>query len=354
MPNNEAHTNRGETMRRAIIVGPGRIAFEEIPIPRPSPDQVLVKVRACAICTWEQRMYSGEDKYYPMAGGHEVSGVVADKGELVFGVEVGDHVAIAGLKRCYQCESCRRGYNNICENMYKMPDPQNPPGPGGFGEYALRYGADCFKIAEEVRFEHAALTEPLACVLRSVQRAELQPGERVVIVGAGIMGMLHLQLAKRYHAVVIVSEPDAERRQEALALGADHAFDPLEQDYVETIRALTGGQGANVTFICVARHSTVALAVTAAAQNGRVLCYSSFHPKGQKIAVDPDIFHKKEVVLTGTMSQTREDFYGAAELISKRLIDLEPMISATYRLDDIEQAFEAAMSVDTYRVLVKP
>ena len=347
-------SNDGKTMRRAIMTGPGQIGFVDIPVPTPGPDEVLIKVHACAICTWEQRMYTGEEKYYPIAGGHEVSGVVEDKGDLVFGLEPGDHVSVAGLKRCYQCESCRRGYNNICENMYKMRDAQNPPGPGGFGDYVLRSGVDCYKIARDVPYEHAALTEPLACVTRSVQRAQLQPGERVVIVGAGIMGMLHLLLAKSYNAVVIVSEPNEQRRRKALELGAHHAFNPLEQDYVETVKALGGGQGANVTFICVAHHATVEPAVVASAQNGRVLCYTSFHPKGQKIQVDPDIFHKNEVTLTGTMSQTREDFYTAAELISNKLIDLEPLISATFPLDDIENAIKAALNVDTYRVLVAP
>jgi L-iditol 2-dehydrogenase len=258
------------------------------------------------------------------------------------------------LKRCNQCESCRRGYNNICENMFKMRDAESPPGPGGFGEYVVRLGADCYKIAPDVPFEHAALSEPLACVLRSVQRAQLQPGERVVIIGAGIMGMLHLQLARSYNTIVIVSEPEAHRRQKALELGAAYAFNPLEQDYVETVRSLTGGLGASATFVCVAHHATIEPAVVASAQNGRVLCYSSFHPKGKKIEVDPDIFHKKEVTLTGTMSQTREDFFAAAEIISHRLIDLEPLISATYPLYEIEKAVQAALSVDTYRVLVTP
>jgi L-iditol 2-dehydrogenase len=235
-----------------------------------------------------------------------------------------------------------------------MRDAQNPPGPGGFGDYVLRSGTDCYKIAEDAPYEQAALTEPLACVTRSIQRAQLQPGERVVIVGAGIMGMLHLQLAKSYNAVIIVSEPNELRRRKAIELGAHHAFNPLEQDYVETVKALGEGQGANATFICVAHHATVEPAIVASAQNGRVLCYSSFFPKGQKVEIDPDIFHKYEVTLTGTMSQTREDFYAAAELIYNKLIDLEPLISATFPLTDIENAVKAAIDVDTYRVLVVP
>ncbi len=336
-------------MRRAIMAAPGEIEFEELEIPEPGSDQALIKVHSCALCTWEQRMYTGDEPIYPMAGGHEVSGIVEKVGERVFNVQPGDHVTLSGLYRCHQCESCLRGYENICENMYKVRNP-----PGGLGEYVLRYGADCFKIADDVPFEHASLSEPLACVLRSVKQSKLQGGERVVIVGAGLMGLLHLVLAKNLGAVVFVSEPDESRQQKALEMGADLAFNPLEEDYVEKVKALTNGRGADVTYVCVAHPSTVEPAVAASANAGRVLLYSSFFPKGQKIEVDPNIFHKKEVVLTGTMSQTRGEFLEAAQLISNRTVDLEPLISATYPLDQVKEAFDEALKINTYRVVVQP
>ncbi|HEX9013230.1 MAG TPA: zinc-binding dehydrogenase [Anaerolineaceae bacterium] len=342
----------GNHMTRAVLTAPHQIQFEEIAIPVPADNQVLVKVHSCALCTFEQRIYGGEEKHYPFAGGHEVSGTVIAKGKFVFGLEPGDHVALAGLVRCGQCESCRRGYDNICENMYKVPDPQG--GPAGLGEYVLRLGADCFKVSPDVSLEHVALAEPLACVLRSVKRAKIQAGERVVIVGAGLMGLLHLQLAKRANAVVIVSEPDPQRQEKARALGADVVFNPLEKDYVQTIMELSGGRGANVTFICVAFPGTIEPAVIASANDGRVLLYSSFFPKGKKIEIDPNIFHKKEVVLTGTMSQTSQDFLEAAEIISNKLIDFEAMISARYPLQDLDAAFQKALTPGSYRVLVQP
>jgi len=344
--------SNGHSMTRSFLVAPRQLKMETLPIPTPADNQALIKVHSCALCTFEQRIYSGEEPHYPFAGGHEVSGTVVSKGRLVFGLAPGDHVALAGLVRCGQCESCRRGYDNICENMYAVQDPQG--GPAGLGEYVLRTGADCFKIAPEVKLEHAALAEPLACVLRSVKRAHLQAGERVVIVGAGIMGLLHLQLAKRDNAVVIVSEPDAARQAKATALGADHVFNPLEKDYVKTVKELTGGRGADVTFICVAHTGTIEPAVIASANDGRVLLYSSFFPKGKKIEVDPNIFHKKEVVLSGTMSQTGQDFFEAAELISRRVLDFQPLISATYPLGQLETAFQVALTPGSYRVLVQP
>jgi len=346
-------TNGGNhRMTRAVMVGPRQIHFEEMPIPTPAPDQALIQVHSCAICTFEQRLYTGDEKLYPFAGGHEVSGTVVDKGKHVFDLEIGDRVTVAGLYRCGQCESCHRGNDNICENVHKVRDQYG--GPGGFGEYLIRLGSDCFKVSKEADLEHVALTEPLACVLRSVKMAKIQPGDRVVVVGAGIMGLMHAQLAKRANAMVIVSEPDAKRREVALALGADLVFNPRENDYVQTVRALGCGRGANVTFICVANPATVEPAVVASANNGRVLCYSSFFPKGEKISVDPNIFHKKEVVLSGTMSQTRQDYFEAAEIISNKLINLTPLVSAKYPLHDLEAAINSALTTGSYRVLVQP
>jgi threonine dehydrogenase-like Zn-dependent dehydrogenase len=341
-------------MRQMVFKGPRELEIQEIPIPEPDRDQVLVKVHSCALCTWEQRLYTGQDPHYPLAGGHEVSGEVIKVGGRVFSVEPGDHVTVSGLVRCEQCESCRRGLNNICENLYKVHEDQPTPGPGGLGEYVLRLGADCYKVPDSVPFEHAALTEPVSCVLRSVKHARLAPREKVMIIGAGIMGMLHLLLAKRRGAEVYMSEPDDGRRKKAVEIGADGTFDPGEVDYVGKVKELTGGRGADVSFVCVPQASTVEPAVNASAPGGRVMLYSSFFPKGEKIQVDPNIFHKTEIELTGTMSQSRQDFFEAAQMIANRELDLDPLISSRFPLEEVQQAFEAALRVDTYRVIVNP
>ncbi len=343
-------------MRRVVLLGPRQLAFQDVPIPAPGPGEVLVNIRACALCTWEQRTYTGEETSVPLLGGHEMSGVVAAVGpDVLLDVKEGDQASIAGLNRCGQCESCRRGYDNICDNARNMRKSLDGIyGPGGLGQYLVANARDVFVFRPAVPFEHAALTEPLACVLRSVKRAAIQQAEKVVIIGGGIMGLLHLQLVKDYHGVVIVSEPNAQRRAKAMSLGATHTLDPLAEDYVERVKALTNGRGADVTFICVSQAPVIEPAINASAKNGRVLMYSSIHPRGRKFEVDPNIFHNNEVTLSGTMSQTRQDFFESAELIGKGLIDLKPLISATYPLSSVQQAFEAALRLDTYRVIVNP
>ena len=343
------------TMKRGVLVAPETVEIQTADVPSPGPREVLVRVRSCAVCTWEQRTYTGVDpRAYPLLGGHEIGGVVEAIGsEVLNDIEVGDHVAVAGLLRCGQCYSCRRGYNNLCDNLFSLRREEGEPwGPGGFGDYIVSQDYQVYKVDKTLTFQEVALSEPLGCVLRSVKRGNIQPGDTVVIVGGGIMGLLHLMLIRGLGAMTIVSELDEQRGAKALALGADHVVNPAESDFVDRVRELTAGRGAEKTFMAVGVPKALEDALEATAKNGQVQVYASIHPRDSTITVNPNIFHDKEITLTGTVSQTREDFYQSAELLSKRLIDVKPLITVQYPLDELEQALKAATRIDTYRVTV--
>jgi threonine dehydrogenase-like Zn-dependent dehydrogenase len=178
--------------------------------------------------------------------------------------------------------------------------------------------------------------------------------DQVVVVGAGIMGILHLMLLKQAGATVFVSEPDPGRAAFALEMGADAIIDPMDGPFPEKVRALTGGRGADAILCAMSIGSVVEQAIEAVAKGGRVHVYASIHPRGIKISVDPNLFHSKEIVLTGTMSQDLQDMCKAVEMISRRRIDLRPLISRTYPLSQLEDALKAALQPDTYRVIVLP
>lgn len=342
-------------MKRAVILGDRKVILEEVPIPEPKDDQVLVRIRSCALCTWEQRTYTGVDTASaPLLGGHEFAGVVEAIGPQVYSVKVGDHVAVSGLTYCGQCYSCRRGLTHLCDNLIRNWVKGQPNGPGGLGEYVLVRGYQVFRIDPDISFEEAALIEPLSCVLRSFQKANVQPGDFVVIIGAGIMGLLHLLLAKGGGATVIVSEIDEGRRQKARELGAHYVVDPQEGDFLARIKDLTEGHGPEVTFVAIGIAPAIEQALKFAAKGGRVLVYAAVHPKGTTITINPNLFHNRELVLTGSVGQTKQDFERAAELISRRIVDLRPLISARFPLQQIIEAFEASLRKDTYRVLVNP
>lgn len=342
-----------ETYKRAVFVGPGEIRIDERPIPEPGPRQALVRVRACALCTWEQRMYTGEQPLYPLAGGHEVSGELVKLGSQVYSdAQIGDRVIAATLTRCGYCESCRRGLDNICDNFRQVFSDTDVPGPAGLAEYVLIDDYQLFKGSNDIPFEELCLTEPLACVVRSVRHAKIERTDNVVVIGAGVMGLLHLVLAQQAGAHVFVSELDAERARFAREMGAETVIDPRKAPFAEQMRELTGGRGADVIFCAVSDASAVEEAIDAVAKGGRVLVYASIHPRGTKITIDPNPFHSREIVLTGTMSQDTSDVLQAARMISEGLIDLEPFISEIIPFDRLEEALQAALEPDTYRVVV--
>jgi threonine dehydrogenase-like Zn-dependent dehydrogenase len=340
-----------------VITGPRQVVFEDVAIPQPGPRQVLVRVAAAALCTWEQRVFAGIDDWsYPLIGGHEFSGeVIAIGTEVAQSLRPGDQVAVAGLRRCGECWACRRGYDNICDKQHAATrEPGKPWGPSGFSQYALVDGYQVYKYPRPVSPYEAALAEPLACVLHDVKRFVPRRGDTAVIVGAGIMGLLHLAALRSSGAVVVVSEPDPVRRAKALEMGAHAAIDPTTEDYVDGVKRLTDGQGASVTYMAIGAPAAIEQAVQASAKRGVVSVYASVHPRGSTIQVDPNVFHYKEVMLTGSLAQDHEDFLDAVWSIAHQTIDLHPVLSASFPLLELENAFAAAMRPDTYRVFVTP
>jgi len=341
------------TFKRSVFVGPRQIRIDEIPIPEPGPRQALVKVRACALCTWERRLYMGEETTYPLAGGHEVSGELVKLGSQIYtDAKIGDRVVAGPLTRCGYCESCRRGLDNICDNSRKPFRNTDVPGPAGLSEYILLDDYQLYKASDSVPFEELCLAEPLACVIRSVRKARVERTDNVVIVGAGVMGLLHLLLTQRCGARVLVSEPHPGRAAFAKEMGAEAIIDPTKAPFAEQVRELTNGRGADVIFCAVSVAQAIEQAVEAAAKGGRVMVYASIHPRGTKISVDPNIFHNKEVALTGTVSQDREDVLQAVRMISTRQINLKPFVSLVLPFEKLDEGFQAAMRLDTYRVVI--
>jgi len=344
-----------ETYKRAVFVGPRQIRFDELPIPEPGPRQALVKVRACALCTWEQRSYTGEEPFYPLSSGHEVSGELVKLGSQVYTeTQIGDRVMALVLTRCGYCESCRRGMDNICDNARKRFRDTDVVGPAGLAGYMLIEDYQLYRAGNDVSFEEICLTEPLACVTRSVRKARVERADTAVVVGAGIMGILHLMLLKKAGARVIVSELNADRAAFARKMGADAVIDSAHDSFVDEVKALTGGRGADVIFCAVSVATAVEQAVEAVAKGGRVHVYASVHPRGTKISVDPNLFHGKEIILTGTMSQDKEDVRQALRMICDGFVDLKPLISLVLPLEKLEEGLQAALRPDTYRVIVTP
>lgn len=342
-------------IKALAITDEKRIETLSLTTPDLAPNEVLVKVRAVALCTLEQRAFKREMKMpLPFLGGHEVSGDIALLGSGVNKKlwKEGQRVAVRMLYSCGECYNCRTGHTNMCTCAQRKPVREGLiPGPGGLCDYIIVQPKDLFLIPDDVSYEEASLTEPLACCVHSVEKANIQFGEDVVVIGGGIMGINHVMLAKKKGARVIISEVDPKRRELALSLGADIAINPMECNAVEEVKKLTDGRGADVVFNTTAISSVVSDAIDMTGACGRMIQYSSLHPDSP-VPVSPQMLHSSEKIITGSISPTERDFFTANRLISKHIIDMKPLIATSFSFNSAQEAFEKAIVPGTYRVIV--
>lgn len=339
----------------ATITEPGKVEFRELTTPELKDKEILVRVHAIALCTLEQRIFKGEVKMpFPCIGGHEVSGEIAELGP---GIDcgcwkVGDRVAVRLLYNCGECYQCRSGHSNLCCHSKHKPVREGfLPGPGGACDYIIVQPTALFPIPDDLPYEQAALTEPLACVVHSINRAGILLGDTVAILGGGVMGQFHTMLAKKKGARVIVSEPDEARRALALKNGADIVIDPSVCDPAEEVRRLTSGTGAEVVFNTTQVAEVFVTALNMVAKRGTVVQYSSVHPD-TPVPVSPHLIHNNEITITGSISPMVEDFYTANRLLSSHIIDCSGLIEKTIPFDAAQTAFEESIKPGTFRVII--
>ena len=344
-------------MKACVLERPQKYSIQDIPMPKVGADEVLVRILVSGICVNDVRDYKGSKWSYPRIGGHEYSAVIEKIGEDVpkESFKIGDKVIAYIIDDCGICYDCKHNHENICESFTKSKAYYNPNGYSGFygfSEYAVVKARNLYVYPKATPDEEAAFSEPLACVLNSIQRSHIKMGDDVVVIGGGVMGLLHVLCAKLQGARVILSEVDAKRREFGLKLGADEVIDPLSSDSIQQVRDLTGGRGADVVENTTAIPSVAIQAIEMCAKNGIVNMFSSIHPN-EPILVDAGRLHSQEITITGTQNGTVETFARAIDCISKRIIDVRPLIEKIFDYQDIEEAIEYASRSDTYKVMLR-
>ena len=342
-------------IRAAVVSGERQISIQTTQTPDLRNNEALVKVRAVALCTLEQRAFLGVMKMpLPFLGGHEVAGDIVALGPTAnkkLWAE-GQRVAVRLLYSCGECHNCRTGHANLCTHAQRKPIREGMfPGPGGLCDYIVVTTNDLYPIPDSLTYEEAALTEPLACCVHSTEKADIQLADDVVVIGGGIMGLNHVMLAKCRGARVILSEVDGERRKLAEELGADITFNPMEVDPVAKVKELTDGRGADVVINTTAIASVVPQAIDMTGPCGRMVQYSSMHPDAPA-PVSPQMLHSTEKIITGSISPTPQDFFKSNRLLSSGIIDMKKLIAARFAFEDAQAAFEQAVVPGTYRVIV--
>lgn len=342
-------------VKAAVVTAPRNIDMIDIETPDLGPREALIRVRAVALCTLEQRVFKGVVKLpLPFLGGHEVAGEIASLGSAANPKvwSVGERVSVRLLYNCGECHYCRKGKTNMCVQALKKPTREGfPPGPGGLCDYIIVETPALYKITDALTFEEASLTEPLACCIHSIERGHIHLSDDVVIIGGGIMGQFHILLAKMQGARVILSEVDEARRALGINMGADIVFNPMETDPVAFVKGLTDGRGADVVFNTTAIGSVMEQAIAMCGKNGRMIQYSSVHPDAPS-PLSPQLLHSSEIILSGSISPDSRDYHTANRLLSLGLVDAKPLIQARFPFAEVQQALEMAIQPGTLRVIV--
>lgn len=349
-----------DTMLAAVYHGPHDIRLEEVERPQPGPGEAVMRVRAASICATDLRIFNhGHFKISEGTVrilGHELAGEIVAVGERVTYLTPGTRVAVAPNVGCGACWECVQGNNNLCPDY----DACGITLDGGFAEYmlitapAVQQG-NVVKIPDNLSFEEAALNEPLSCCYNAQQACRLAPGETMVIMGAGPMGLMNLLLA-RYSGAgqVIVSEVQEDRARQAVELGADLVVDPRKQDLREAILEATGGRGADVVIVAVGSAELQEQAVELAARRGRVNFFAGLAAGRDRARVNSNWIHYGQVTVTGTTGSNHRQYRQTVQMLASGRLSLQPLATAKRPLQEVETALADAASGEHLKVLLIP
>ncbi|HSW10575.1 MAG TPA: alcohol dehydrogenase catalytic domain-containing protein [Bacillota bacterium] len=317
-------------MRAALLRAPGELTIEEVPQPRLEPGQVLVRIMATGICGTDVAVYAG--KYpvtYPLIQGHESSGWVAEVGDGVAGLARGDRVMLNSLVFCGRCRWCRRGDTSCCINGGLLGREY----PGTFAEFVAVDQKQCHSLPDEMGWVDATNLAVLATVVRSQRRARLQQGMSVAVIGLGVSGLLHVQLAKAAGAFPVVGIETVPWKLElARKLGADQVMTPQAAEGKKAVQELTDG-GPDLVIDAVGIAETGRLGLALVGRGGTLLSFG----------VDPTpmstlssfTLYDSELTLLGSRAQTPHDMELAIKAAKTGAVDISFLTTHRHRLADL-------------------
>ena len=342
-------------MRALIFDRPGEIRVDDLPAPQPGPGEVVVEVGAASVCASDLRVYRGEKYAKPgVVPGHEFAGQVVALGSGVSELELGDGVAVYPIISCGGCEFCRRGLRNRCIARQTLGYDEN----GGLAEQVLLPASlvaqgHAVKLADGADWGRAALTEPTACVLNSLESCRFRAGASVAILGAGPMGLLHIALARALGAgAIVVAEPVDVRRQAAAEIGASHVCSGDPNELRATVDEATGGSGCDIVIVSVGMNGLTETALQVAGRQSSVNLFAGFPPESSAV-VDVNDLHYREVSLTGTQNATPDQFRRTAALLPT-LDAVDRIVSHRFTLSEADQSYTSRADLSVLKTAVVP
>lgn len=348
-------------MKAQVFRGVNQLSFEDVPVPSLAADEVLVQVRVVGLCQSDIKKIRYGLYEPPRIFGHETAGTIASVGDDVTGWQVGQRVAVMHHIPCMRCGYCLHENYSMCDTYRNISTTAgfNPSG-GGFAEYVkvpghiVRNGG-LISIPEDISFEEASFVEPTNCCLKAVKKAQIGPGDTVLVTGAGPIGLMFVMLVKYFGGRAIATDLLGSRIEKALNVGAEAAFDARDPDLPAQIQALTGGMGVDTTLLAVPSDKAFYQALDCTRKGGKILFFAEF-PDEVEIPINPNILYRREIDLMGSYSSSYRLQNLAADIVFNRRIDVQALISDRYSLQDLSQAVEQAVSPTpaTYKILIYP
>lgn len=345
-------------MQAAIWAGTEQIALHTVPDPTPEPGGLVIRVRACSICGTDLRIFThGDPKVSPpFIIGHEIAGEVVALGTGTTGFQVGDQVVVAPPgTSCQECHYCKKGQNNLCLTRKIVGYHY----PGGFAEYVAMPAAAVqqglvLAIPAGLSYEEACITEPFGCVINGQEFLNIGPGDTVVVIGGGAIGLLHAQLARLSGAgQVIVSEVSA-RRAELARLLVDHVIDAGSTDPVQAVKELTHGLGADVAIVAASAPAAAEAALNMLGKRGRLSLFAGMPKSKPHLTIDANKVHYGEIAIFGASASTPRNARRALDLIASRQINARAVTTHYLPLSEIVTGFEMARSAAGLKVVIQP
>lgn len=339
-------------MQVAVYYNNRDIRIQEQPIPEIADDEILLQVKASGICGSDVLEWYRLKKA-PLVLGHEVTGVIAKAGRAVKKFKVGDRVFVAHHVPCNTCRYCLSGNHTVCQTLQSTNFY-----PGGFSEYirvpAINIERGMFILPENISFEEGTFIEPLGCVLRGQRMSDIKEGQAVLILGAGISGLLHLLLARVKKAGrIILTDVNACRLKMAKELGADFVINARD-DVISALRRENEGRLADQVIICTGAVSAFQQALTAVERAGTIMCFAATDP-GAALPVPVNEFWRQSIKIMHSYGASPLDEIQALEFLATGAISVKELITHRLNLKDAGLGFKlVAEAKDCIKVILEP
>lgn len=340
-------------MKAAVYYNNRDVRLEDYPDPVIGPGELKVKIDSCGLCGGDAMEWYLVHKA-PIVLGHEPTGTVVEVGDGVTKFKPGDRVFVHHHVACMSCHYCRRGYFTMCEHF-----TQTHIYPGAFAEYvrvcAENVAHDVHLLPDWVSFEEGTLIEPVACVVKGIKLAGIQPGDTVAVVGSGFMGLNFIQLARVWGAGRIVAFDFSDwRLGKALELGADFAINSAKDDGLEALKEVNQGRGADSVIVTPNGVKAIEFGLKLAGKGATVHFFAPPDPKEQLVLHPTDLFFR-EITMTTTYSCSHVDTAQALQFIASGRINAKALITHRFGLDRVAEGIALFERADqSLKTLIKP